>query len=552
MLKPESNLEIPEETRAVAKAAFPNGNIYLKLRDEIGSIFEDEQFGDLYPSTGQPAESPARLALVTLMQYMENIPDRQAADAVRGRIDWKYMLGLELRDAGFDYSVLSEFRTRLVEGEMSTVLLDKLLESCDAMGLLKGKSKQRTDSTHVLAAVRDLTLLELVGETMRMTLNELAVLVPDWLQGVMKPEWVKRYGRRFDGSRLPKSKAKRQELCVEIGEDGYFLLKSSIAPEAPKELAQSKMLVRLQKIWIQQYYRDGDDNTHWRTKKNYGQPPANLMISSPQDMDIHLAVKRETRWIGYKVHFTETCEKEHPRLITQVKTTNSCVHDVKMTAKIQDDLIARDLKPDIQLVDQGYLEINLLLKSQQKGIDLFGPVASEKSWQSIDKNAFDHTQFAIDWEKREAVCPAGKKSRWFADRKTRRDTPSCVITFEKSICFPCSLREQCTRATSTGRTLTLYPQREYEAQQKARQRQETEEFKKLYAKRAGIEGTISQGVRKNGLRRSRYIGLPRTQLQHLATAAAINLFRLFDWLTGYRPAETPISPFVALAAAGAA
>jgi transposase len=184
-----------------------------------------------------------------------------------------------------------------------------------------------------------------------MTLNELAVLVPDWLQGVMNPEWVKRYGRRFDGSRMPKSKAKRQELCEEIGEDGYFLLKSSIAPEAPKELAQSKMLVRLQKIWIQQYYRDGDGNTHWRTKKNYGQPPANLMISSPQDMDIHLAVKRETRWIGYKVHFTETCEKEHPRLITQVKTTNSCVHDVKMTAEIQDDLIARDLKPDIQLVD---------------------------------------------------------------------------------------------------------------------------------------------------------------------------------------------------------
>jgi transposase len=547
MLKPESNLSIPEETRTVAKAAFPKGNIYLKLRDEIGSIFEDEQFGDLYPSTGQPAESPARLALVTLMQYMENIPDRLAADAVRGRIDWKYMLGLELKDAGFDYSVLSEFRIRLVEGEMSTVLLDKLLESCDELGLLKGKSKQRTDSTHVLAAVRDLTLLELVGETMRMTLNELAVLAPDWLQEVMKPEWVKRYGRRFDGSRLPKSENKRQELCVEIGEDGYFLLESSMALDRPNELSQSKMLITLQKIWIQQYYRDGDGNTHWRTKKNYGQPPANLMISSPQDMDIHLAVKRETQWIGYKVHFTETCEKEHPRLITQVETTNSCIHDVKMTEKIQDDLIARDLRPDVQLVDQGYVEINLLLKSQEKGIDLVGPVASGKSWQSKEENAFEHTQFTIDWEKREATCPAGKKSRWFAARNTRRETPNWVITFEKSICFPCSFRTQCTRATSTGRTLTLYPQREYETQQKARQRQETEAFKKLYRKRAGVEGTISQGVRKNGLRRSRYIGLPRTRLQHLAIAAAINLFRLFDWLTGYRPTETPISPFVALA-----
>jgi transposase len=227
MLKPENNMEIPKETKVLAQAAFPNGNIYLTLRDEVGTIFKDEQFSGLYSDTGQPAESPAWLALVTLMQYMENIPDRQAADAVRGRIDWKYILGLELSDSGFDYSVLSEFRTRLIAGEMSAVLLERLLESCEQLGLLKGKSKQRTDSTHVLSAVRDLTLLELVGETMRMTLNELAVLVPDWLQEKMKPEWVKRYGRRFDGSRLPKSETKRNELALEIGNDGYFFWKTA-------------------------------------------------------------------------------------------------------------------------------------------------------------------------------------------------------------------------------------------------------------------------------------------------------------------------------------
>jgi transposase len=133
----------------------------------------------LYSDTGQPAESPARLALATLMQYMENIPDRQAADAVWGRIDWNYMLESELSDSGFDYSVLSEIRTRLIAGEMGAILLERLLESCEQLGLLKGKRKQRTDSTHVLSVVRDLTLLELVGKTMRMTLNELVVLVPD-------------------------------------------------------------------------------------------------------------------------------------------------------------------------------------------------------------------------------------------------------------------------------------------------------------------------------------------------------------------------------------
>lgn len=200
-------------------------------------------------------------------------------------------------------------------------------------------------------------------------------------------------------------------------------------------------------------------------------------------------------------------------------------------------------------MDQGYIEIDLLLKSQDSGIDLVGPVASGKSWQSKEQGAFDHTRFEIDWEQRRATCPDGKTSQRFTPRKTWRGTPSWVITFSKSDCFPCEFRTQCTQAKSTGRTLTLYPQAQYEAQERARQRQGTEEFKRLYAERAGIEGTISQGVRKTGLRKSRYIGLPRTRLQHLATAAAINLFRVFDWLVGERPTETPVSPFVALASA---
>jgi transposase len=307
------------------------------------------------------------------------------------------------------------------------------------------------------------------------------------------------------------------------------------------------MLEVMRRVWVQQYYRDGDD-THWRTKKKYGQPPANMMISSPHDLDIHYRVKRSTEWTGYKVHLTETCEKEHPRLITQVETTTSSVHDVKMTEKIQDDLAARNLKPEIQIVDQGYIEIDLLIKSHEKDIDLVGPVASGKSWQSKEEDAFDHTQFVIDWERQRATCPGGKTSHSFSARKTWRGTPNWQITFPRYDCFPCELRSQCTRSKHTGRTLTIFPKEKYEAQLAARQRQETEEFKQLYGERAGIEGTISQGVRKTGLRKSRYIGLQRTRLQHLATAAAINLFRIFDWLSGQRPAKTPVPAFVALAA----
>lgn len=546
MLKPENDPQIPVETAKVAKASFPNGNIYLALRDTLGPIFEDKTFKDLYPTLGQPAESPGRLALITILQYLEDLSDRQAAEAVRSRIDWKYILGLNLDDPGFDYSVLSEFRQRLLEGKAEALLLEKLLERCEDLGLLKGKKKQRTDSTHVIAAVRALNLLELVGETMRRVLDEAAQLAPDWLRAHMKPEWVKRYARRFDGYHLPTSKAKREELAVTIGEDGFYLLQAIYSETGPQELKASPKVETLRRIWVQQFYWV-DGTVYWRTKDKWGQPPAGRMISSPDDLEARYCVKRSTEWTGYKVHFTETCLAEYPRLITQVETTLSTVHDVKVTTKIQDDLAAKGRLPKIQLVDEGYMEIDLLLDSQNKGIDLVGPVPSSKSWQDRVEGAFDHTQFQIDWEKQVVTCPNHKTSARCSERKTWRGTPSYTFVFDKEDCLPCPMRVHCSRAKNVGRTLTLYPKEQYEAQLAARQRQQTEEFKKLYGERAGIESTISQGVRRIRLRYARYIGLARTHLQETASAAAINLARLFDWLMGERPKATRISPFLALA-----
>ena len=138
MLVPKRSHEIPEETIQVARAAFPKGNKLTTPRDTLGPIFEDEAFSELYPSLGQPAESPGRLALVTVLQFMEQLTDREAADAVRGRIDWKYALGLELRDSGFHYSVLTQFRQRLIEHQATQLLLDRILERCQEKSLLKG------------------------------------------------------------------------------------------------------------------------------------------------------------------------------------------------------------------------------------------------------------------------------------------------------------------------------------------------------------------------------------------------------------------------------
>jgi transposase len=187
-------------------------------------VYQDKQFALLFSRRGQPAEAPGRLGLVTVLQSMEALSDRQAADAVRARIDWKYALGLELTDPGFDHTVLSEFRTRLVDGQLELLLLDSLLESAQTLGLLKQRGRQRTDSTHILASVRTMNRLERVGETLHAALNALAVADPTWLRTVADPEWFHRYGSRVENFNLPKTEKARNQLAAVIGMDGKRLL----------------------------------------------------------------------------------------------------------------------------------------------------------------------------------------------------------------------------------------------------------------------------------------------------------------------------------------
>src|ERR671931_1708281 len=233
-LHPQAPYPIPEDTQRVARAAFPRGNIYMQVADRLGTLYHDTQFAALFPTRGQPAEAPARLALATVLQFAEGLSDRQAADAVRSRIDWKYVLSLELTDPGFDHTVLSEFRTRLVAGQAEQLLLDTLLARVRERGLLQVRGRQRTDSTHVLAAIRVLNRLELVGETVRHALNSLAVVAADWLRAQVPPEWFDRYGTRIENYRLPKTAAAREGLAVTIGADGRQLLQAvDAATDAP-------------------------------------------------------------------------------------------------------------------------------------------------------------------------------------------------------------------------------------------------------------------------------------------------------------------------------
>jgi transposase len=545
-LKPELILEVPEMTVEVAKAAFPKGNVLLTLRDELGTIFEDQDFADLFPNRGQPALSPWRLALVTLLQFRENLSDRQAAEAVRSRIDWKYLLGLELTDPGFDFSVLSEFRSRLLEGNVESLLLEKLLAICQQLKLVKGRGKQRTDATHVLASIRVMNRLELVGETLRAALNELAIEAPLWLREVAPAEWYNRYSRRIENERLPKSQSERDTYAQTVGEDGFQLMDLIGAPKAPVGLSELPHIQALRQVWARHYKRE-EGQVSFRTKQEMSNEVEN--VESPYDTEARYRNRGDTIWTGYIVHVSETCEADNPHLITQVTTTAADVHEVQCTQTIQQALLEKGLPPDQHLVDSAYIDAELLVSSrQEQGITLVGPTRLDPSWQAKVAGAYDRYQFDVHWEEKHVHCPQGKRSivwRELTDRKTGE--PYIQVVFRREECLSCPARALCTRSQGQERRLRLQQRVEYEALKATRHYHAGEEGKALYKKRAGVEGTISQGVRAFGLRQTRYGGLAKTHLQHLATAAAINLDRIVAWLDEIPRAATRTSRFAALA-----
>lgn len=541
---------IPEQTSLVAHAAFPKGNPYMRMRDTLGPIFTNPEFAALFPKLGQPAEAPAHLALSTILQFAEGLSDVQAADAVRARIDWKYALALELSDPGFDSSVLCEFRQRLIAGNAELLLFETMLTLFREQGLLKAKGRQRTDSTHVLAAVQTLNRLECIGETLRQTLTTLASAAPDWLQSWVPTPWFDRYSRRFAEYRLPTGKPARAALAEQIGTDGLVLLRTLYDPSAaPAWMRDLPAVQVLRQVWLQQFYAPTD--THpigWRVAEDL--PPAAVLIRTPYDRDARYSKKRDTEWTGSKVHLTETCDDELPHLLTDVTTTPAPSADYDVLPSIQDQLAQRQVTPSEQIVDAGYVSAAHLLSSRREhGIDLLGPVANDPSWQAAAGNGFATAQFVLDWEAQQARCPAGQSSVGWRERQDRHGHATVQITFGTAVCAACTCRAQCTRSAAQPRSLLVREREHFIALQAARRRQHTEQFKAQYARRAGIEGTIAQGTHTGDLRRSRYIGLVKTRLMHLFLGAALNFMRVAAWLAETPRAHTRPSAFAALAGA---
>src|SRR3954447_18303052 len=433
-LHPEDPTSLPEETRRVARAAFPKGTLCLDIADALGPIYQDSQFAGLFPRLGQPAEAPAILALATVLQYLEGLSDRQAADAVRGRIDWKYALRLSLTDPGFDHTVLSEFRSRLIEGKAEQRMLDTLLDRLRDLGLVKPRGRQRTDSTHVLAAVRGLNRLERVGETLRAALNEVAVMAPAWLQALAPAEWYERYGSRIENYRLPKTDTARQDLAAAIGTDGSTLLRAIDQATNQPWLAQIPAVQVLRQGWAEQDVEQ-DGRGRWGEVKE--RPAPATLISSPYDTEARYSTKRDSSWVGYKVHFTETCDAGAPYLIVNVETTPATTPDDNMVAVIHKSLESRDLLPAEHLVDKGYTDSRVLVDSRNDyDVTITGPVADDPSWQARSEDGLDKARFVVDWERRVVTCPAGKRSISGLPGPSPQNGMVCEARFPRRDCTP--------------------------------------------------------------------------------------------------------------------
>lgn len=333
-MKPHGLEPIPEETRRLVRRVCPKGTMVTQLRDALGPIYSDEHFAHLFPKRGRAAEAPWRLALVTVLQALEGLSDRQAAEYVRTRIDWRYALALPLDETGFDHSILTDFRQRLLAAAAQDLILEPILQLSRERGWLKAGGKQRTDATAVLARVRALSSLESVGESMRATLNALAEQEPAWLQAHLNPAWLERYVHRFELARFPKAETQRQLLREQVGQDVAQLLASLDQPQTPQVVRKVAEVALLRHIFAQHYEQQGQQ-VHWRD----GPAVSNEhRLVSPYDQEARSSRKRDRVWLGYKVHLTETCDQDPacPHLITHVETTVATLQDAEVLAPIQE------------------------------------------------------------------------------------------------------------------------------------------------------------------------------------------------------------------------
>jgi transposase len=527
--------EMPEDIGELGRQVLREADPYRVIGEQLADIVEDAQFAALYDATGRAAISPSVLALVTIFQFLEDLPDREAARQAVVRLDWKYALHLPLGYLGFDFSCLSYFRRRLLEHEQSRLLFEAILTRVRALGFLKKPGKQRTDSLGVVGAVRELSQLELMTEAVRLALRALLTVDPAWVEQRVPAAYCTRYLERQSEYRL--TAAERQAELVRVGQDAAWLLEQVAAAEAAvlRGLAE---VATLATIWQQRYERiDGAVRRRARTVDS------TELIVTPHDPGVRIGQKRGHCWWGDKVHITETIAEppaaddvdqadpaDQVRFITDVTTAGASSGDGAALNQIRDQLTERGLLPEEQVVDSGYVSGKHLAESDADGVDLVGPPLADTS-----RNGFKLADFTLDRDAQRAICPAGQVSTKWALRTERDGSHALQIRFPAAVCAACPLRPQCT-TSADGRNLSV--SEHYDRLVARRAEAKTPACRQKLKTRAGIEATLSELVRVHGLRRHRYRGDAKRHFEHLLKAAACNLKRLARALAA-RPSPAP-------------
>ncbi|MEU9602520.1 transposase [Streptomyces sp. NPDC048109] len=533
-LRPRSGEQVPSLTAQVARASNAGGTTAIWVRDRLDGLWCDEDFADWYPRDGRPGLSPAQLATVCVLQFLLGLSDRQAAESVRCRIDFKYAMAMELDDPGFHHSVLADFRDRLAEDDRADRLLDLALARLKEAGLVRERTTQRTDSTHVLASVRDLTRLEMVTEAVRAALEEVAGTSPHLLDELVDEDWERRYGRPV---RLGKNPTKPKTRILATGNDAIRLLEHLHRYGADR--MSGPRVQALRQIMVQNYHRDAAGHLRWRTAEKEdgpGLPPSSRAVVSPYDTSARYARHGHIiSWKGFSAHLTETCAPDGPNVITDVVTTAATTHDSKVLPGIRTRLTRRGLLPAEHLVDAGYTSLpHLEQAAREPQVTDSEPLRSNPARQHRRAEGFAPGRLPHRLRPSAGHLPPGASQRGLA-----RPLPDVLAhcgpadrgqVHQKPV-PPCPARTQCTITADSARTVG-FPPRELRNLHFASAPSNRHPSGRP-ATRSAREWDGQRNRHGHSMQHCRYRGQGKAHIQHVLTAIAVNIERL----SGLKPAE---------------
>ena len=504
MAKPRSRPQLSLEGAPVADdaAGIPPNHWSRLFFQHVFCRFDDAQFASLYQDRGRYPISPALLASVTILQYMQKASDRVAVDNTIMRRDWRIALGRDTQWTGFDPSVLCNFRKRLVAHGRQRELFEAVLDTLRDFGLLTQRRRLRVDATHLLSDVATLSRCDALREALRIVVCDLEQHAPELHERLDFLRLHEAYGAEVW---LGGAHADEQTLS-ELGRDAQALLQLCGARQVRGKEVLAQMLTENFTFPPDEVPRP------LAPDERPGDP-----IVTPHEPDARVGKHGDKLWIGDKVHVTETADEDRANFIVDVMSTDPRVDDSTVLEQLAQRLRLRLPGADQLLADSGYASATNTLRAAAAGIDLVAPARANTS-----RGRLAASEFNLDFRRRIATCPAGHESTYW-----RAHGRQLTIRFHAATCAGCPLRARCT-TSPRGRTLGLSI--DYEQLVKDRERAASAQFAALYARRAGIEATISHLARDCGLRRSRYRGRPKRELHGLLAATGLNVRRLLQWL----------------------